>query len=112
MKRGMSVAGDRSSAVEAPPIATTHLHPQLHHRRPTATLMLRWLRHRFHVRMLLQILPQSFPQNAHTAAVHHAHSRQSSQKGPVYEFLYLACSVVHGTPDDVDFRRHTGVLFL
>ena len=53
------------------------LHPQLHHGRPTAALILRRLGYRLHVRMLLQGLPQRFAEDAHAAAVDYADARQS-----------------------------------
>src|SRR5580698_2480983 len=49
------------------------LHPQLHHGRPTAALILRRLGHRLHVGMLLQRLPQRFAEDAHATAMDDAH---------------------------------------
>ncbi len=60
-----------------PPIPSRNLNPQLYHRGSTSAFVLCRFRHRFHVWMLLQILPKRFPQNAHAAAVHDAHPRQS-----------------------------------
>src|SRR5580692_12377703 len=66
------------------------LHPQLHHGRPTAALFLRRLGYRLHVRMLLQRLPQRFAEDAHAAAVDHAHPRQAGKKCAVDKLLHFA----------------------
>src|SRR2546422_2935728 len=49
------------------------LHPQLHHRSPAPTFVLRRLRHRRYVGVFLQILPQRLAQNPHAAAVDDAY---------------------------------------
>jgi hypothetical protein len=46
--------------------------------------------------MLLQILPQRFPQNPHAAAVHHAHPGQPGEECAVDEFFYFAGGVIDG----------------
>src|ERR1039458_5782865 len=56
--------------------------------------------------MLLQILAQGFPQNAHAASVDDAHPRHAGQKRAVHEFFDFAGGFVHGVADDVDFGRH------
>src|SRR6266404_3832341 len=63
------------------------LHPQLHHRSPTPTLILRRLRHRRYVGVLLQVLAQRLAQDPHAAAVDDAHFRHPSEEGAVYEFF-------------------------
>ena len=50
-------------------------HSQLHHRRPGPAFILGRLRDRFYMRMLLQVLAQGLAQDAHAAAMHHAHAR-------------------------------------
>src|SRR5579872_711574 len=79
--------------------------PQVHHCGSAATLLLRRLGHRLHVRMLLQGLTQGFAEDAHAAAVDYADSGQSGQEGAVDEFLDFAGGVVDGVADDVEFRR-------
>src|ERR1700674_2246908 len=58
------------------------------------------------MRGLLQILAQSFAEDAHAAPVDDAHPRHASQKRAVDEFFDFAGGFVHGAADDVDFGRH------
>src|SRR5260370_37585937 len=80
--------------------------PQLHHRRPPSTLILRGLLDRFHMGMLLQPLPQRLAQNAHAAAMHHAHARQAGAKCPVDASLDFTPGIVDRASDDVEFAWH------
>ena len=93
-------------------LATTTLHPQLHHRGSAPAFILRRFGYRFHMRVILQILPQRLPQDSHAAAVHYAHSRQAGQKRAVYEFFNLPRGIVDGAADDVDLRRYVRVFCL
>ena len=81
-----------------------HSYPQLYHRSPAATLILRRLGYRLHVRMLLQRLPQGFAQDAHAAAMDHTDSRQAGEEGVVDKFFYGARRVVDVEADDIDLR--------
>ena len=84
--------------------------PQVHHGGSAATLVLRRLGYRLHVRMLLQGLT-GLCGDAHAAAVDYADSGQSGQEGAVDEILDFAGGVVDGVADDVEFRRD-GVAFV
>src|SRR6266851_3014057 len=56
--------------------------------------------------MLLQILAQSFAEDAHATPVDDAHPRHASEKRAVDEFFHFAGGFVHGAADDVDFGGH------
>src|SRR5712692_4765188 len=56
--------------------------------------------------MLLQILAQSFAEDAHATPVDDAHPRHASEKRAVDEFFDFAGGFVHGAADDVDFGGH------
>src|ERR1039458_10236689 len=61
------------------------------------------------MRVLLQILAQSFSEDAHAAAVDDTDARQSGQEGAVYKFLHFSGGFVHGTADYVDFAGRVEV---
>src|SRR5947209_20217216 len=82
------------------------LYFQLCHSCATATFLLRRLRDGFHVRMLLQELPQRLAKNSHATAMNNSYARQSRKKSPVHKFLNFARRIVHGVTDDVDLRGH------
>src|ERR1700675_2481033 len=58
------------------------------------------------MRVLLQILAQSFAEDAHATPVNDAHPRHASQKRAVDEFFDFAGSFIHGAANDVDFGGH------
>jgi hypothetical protein len=54
--------------------------------------------------MFLEVLAESFSQDAHAAAVDDANSGHSGEESAIDEFFYFAGSFVDGASDDVDFR--------
>jgi len=71
-----------------------NLYPQLYHCGPAPALVLRRLGYFLYVRVLLQCLAQGFAEDAHAAAVDHAHPRQSGKEGVVDKLFYGAGGVV------------------
>jgi hypothetical protein len=57
--------------------------------------------------MLLQGLAQGFAQDAHAAAVDHAHARQAGEKGAVDELLDFAGGVVDVAVEFYFLRHET-----
>jgi hypothetical protein len=62
--------------------------------------------------MLLQQLAEGLAQDAHTAAMHHSHTRQAGQKCAVHKLLHLTRSVVHSLSNYIDLTWHTRALAL
>src|SRR5579859_7229960 len=77
---------------------------QFHHRCSRSAFILWRFSDRGDMRMLAQVLAQSFAQDAHAAAVHNTHARQAGEEGAVHEFLYSPRGFVHVFADDIDFR--------
>ena len=53
--------------------------------------------------MFLEVLAESFSQDAHATAVDDADSGHSGEEGAVDEFFYFAGGFVDGASDDIDF---------
>ncbi len=58
------------------------------------------------MRVLLQILAQSFAEDAHPTPVDDAHPRHAGKKRAVNEFFDFAGGFIHSAADDVDFSGH------
>src|SRR5882762_536688 len=82
---------------------------QFHHGCAASAFVLRWLGDGDHVRMFLQILPQSFAQDPHAAAVHYSDAGQAGEEGAVDELFDFAGGLVDGAADYVDLRGRVRV---
>src|ERR1035438_5044689 len=80
--------------------------PQLHKRSPLAAFILRSLGNAGHMRMALQKLPNSTPQNPRSMPVNHTHPGQPGEKRAIEILLQLLGRFIDSAPNQVDLHAH------